>query len=216
VTARYRWRVATKPVRFAVVDPTTGLHCGGWRVWARKSDVYLSGLDLGRRIKVSLHPGSWRVAFTQEHWSTGKAPNNAPGPGRSIWEIEHLPRLDDGVQHAWFITVSPEALISKAQLKANVEILEAPPHSEVIKINIWICDRTTTKEPQFPISGSPLPLADGRRVWVGRERFPYDRSTPLPATPVRGTVVEFARPEQPGDTPGFVIRPLYLDTDSPP
>src|SRR5436190_16169794 len=99
----YRAWMPRTAVRLAVVNSQTGCHCGGWRIWAKKNDVYIAPLKMGDRLKVSLHPEIWQVAFTSEHWASGRPPNNAPGPGRSVWEVEHLPEVRDGVQHAWFI-----------------------------------------------------------------------------------------------------------------
>lgn len=61
-----RW---VSPLRFAVVDPTTGNRSATWRVWTGKKvdDVYLCESVTGGDWKVSHHnEWKWRIAMTKE------------------------------------------------------------------------------------------------------------------------------------------------------
>ncbi len=58
-----------QPLRFAVVDATTGNRSAIWRVWTGKKvdDVYLCESVTGGDWKVSHHNGwKWRIAMTKE------------------------------------------------------------------------------------------------------------------------------------------------------
>ncbi len=198
--------VSRKAVRVVVVDESTGRHSGVWRIWARKNDLYIAPTDMGDLLKVSLHDGLWRVAFTSEHWATGESPRNAPGPGRSVWEIEHLPGVVDGVQHAWFIAIPPETLLRTSDLDSRVERVDSPRDGLLVMVNVWICAPEVKARPRSPIPPSPLALADGRSVWVGQDLSVYEVAAEPPTRPAVGTMIEFVKPEAPGDTPGFIVR----------
>jgi hypothetical protein len=208
-------RVSQKAVRFAVVDQATGKHGGAWKIWAQKNDVYITPIDLGSRVKVSLHEGVWRLAYTSEHWATGEAPNNAPGPGRSIWEIEHLPDVIDGLQCAWFIAVPPETLLRTESLNPRIEQITFPSSPDfLVVINIWICAPDREGAPANSIPPSPLALADGRLVWVGCDLHPYRAPNQPPPRPIVGTAIGFSRPDRVGGTPGFNIQTVDVDWGS--
>jgi hypothetical protein len=198
-------------VRFAVVDNATGRHSGGWRVWTNKTDVYIAQVDLGDVLKVSLHDRVWRVAYTSEHWATGQLPNNAPGPGRTVWELDERPLVTDGVQHAWFIVVPPETLLRDDALGSDMVLIEGPPPDKAVNVNIWICEPGVTRRPEFAIAPSPLQLTDGRTVWVGIDLGPYDTTNAPHEKQAVGTMVDFSKPNGPGDTPGFVIRTVDVE-----
>ncbi len=212
-TEARRLRVMTRQVvRFAVVDSQTGRHSGVWRLWALKNDVYLAASPLGGVLKVSLHQGSWRVAYTAEHWVSGEVPRNAPGPDRTIWEIEEIPRIRAGVQHAWYLAYPPDTLIYDEPLKANVVRVPDAGEDSVVHINVWICEPTVTIRPQHAVGpDEPLALEDGRLVWLGRDIGRYQREDHIDKSlPVVSTMIEFGHPDERGDTPGFVMRTVSL------
>jgi hypothetical protein len=203
--------MARKAIRFAVVHPETGKHGRGWKVWVHRDDVYLAAVDLGDRLKVSLHDDLWRVAFTAEHWRSGEVPNNAPGPGRNLWQIDRLPDVVDGVQHAWFIVVPSETLIHDEPLDPRLELIIAPVDGRAVNVNLWLCNQDVTRRPQHPVDPSPLVLSDGRSLWVGVDLGECEVDPGFDAGRVEGTMVEFSHPESPGDTPGFIMRTVAVD-----
>ena len=194
-------------VRCAVVNARTKLHSGPWRFWTRKNDLYFAPSDMGGIIKASLHVGCWQVAFTDNHWRSGEQPRNAPGPGRIVWRIEHQPPFVDGVQHAWFIDIPPNSLLSNDQLKSKVKKLTTLDDVGP-RINVFICDPSVPDRPPTSLTRNPLRLDDGRLAWIAY----YPRL--VPPFPEDGMIVtrviEFVRPVEPGDTPGFRVSPASI------
>jgi hypothetical protein len=209
---RYRSGMSRKPsVRLAVVDPVTGRHGGEWRVWTHKADVYIAATDLAGTLKVSLHRGVYRVAYTEEHWSTGEQPNNAPGPGRQVMAYEPS-EIVDGVEYAWRVCFQCDALQHQEQLASDVAKIAPPDEMHVLQVDIWIVDREVESRPRLAIGPRPLPLADGRRVWVGYDTY---RALSAPGhDPLRrdhaSSMIEFLDRRGADDAPGFAVRPVDL------
>lgn len=195
-------------MRFAVIDPVTGRHSGIWRVWTHGDDAYVAAADLGGKLKVSLHPGVYRVAYTEDHWRSGRAPNNAPGPGR---QLVAYPTSDvvDGVEHAWLVAFQPDALLHTTPIRDDAVSVTAPSGDHIVQVDVWICSPDVQRRPRQPIGPSPLALADGRLVWVGHDAY-VAASEPGHDTTRRDyptAIVEFADRTRPQDAPGFVLRP---------
>jgi hypothetical protein len=198
-------------VRFVVVDPVTGRHSGVWRVWTHNRDVYIAASDLGGILKVSLHPGAYRIAYTDEHWATGDLPNNAPGPGRQIMSYQPS-KIIDGVEYAWRLAFQPNALLNCGLLSNDVADIIAPGSEHIVQVDIWICEAGVTKQPRRPIDPSPLHLADGRHVWVGYETYRAKSGTAHDVTrrDFPTAIVEFADRLTVDDAPGLVLRPAEI------
>jgi hypothetical protein len=199
-------------VRLAVVDRLTHRHSGVFRVWTRKNDTYLAPEDSSGIYKVSLHPRSYRIAFTSEHWSTGSAPNNAPGPGRLIKEYTPSALVDE-VEFAWRLAFQTDALLEDSVLDHDVLMLRPEAANAVIELGVWICGPSVHKRPYQQI-GPDLPLADGRVVKLGVQLWaadPVDGCDPSRRDHV-GSMFEFVDRETPEHAPGIVLRPLDVAT----
>lgn len=198
-------------VRFAVVDPVTGRHSGIWRIWTHGPDVYVAPEDLGGMLKVSLHPGVYRVAYTYEYWRSGQVPNNAPGPGRQL--VSYQPsKTVAGVEHAWLVAFQPDALLDITPVRNDAVRIMAPDSDHIVQVDVWICAASVQQRPRDPIDPSPLELSDGRHVWVGHDTYPAAAE----AGHVTGrrdyptAIVEFADRKRADGAPGFVLRPAEV------
>lgn len=202
--------MSKKPtVRFAVVDPVTGRHSGVWRVWVNNLDVYLAPRKDAATYKVSLHPGLYVIAYTSDHWATGEAPNNAPGPGRQV--VSYPPsEIVDGVQHAWKLGFQLEALLENHPLDDTVVQITPATPDEFAQVDVWICDPSVTARPKHPIDPSPLTLRDGREVWVGWSTWtPEDQDLAMRLRRDYPTaLLTFEDRHAPHGPPGLMLRPM--------
>jgi hypothetical protein len=204
--------VSRKPaVRFAVVDPLTERHSGVFRVWTSRSDTYIASEDLGRVLKVSIHPNAYRIAYTSEHWASGAVPNNAPGPGRLIASYEPS-ETEDGVEYAWRVVFQLDALLRDDALDDGVVRLRPDDPAVLVQIDVWLCDPSVNRRPKVPLRDDPMPLSDGRSVWVGVETYEadVDAGYPLDRRDYPGSMFEFSDRRTPTDAPGLVLRPVEL------
>lgn len=198
-------------VRFAVIDPLTQRHSGVWRVWTSRDDVYIAAEDQGGVLKVSLHPGRYRVAFTSEHWATGEEPNNAPGPGRHIISYEPSEAID-GVEHAWMLGFQLDALHHRNSLPEGI-VRISPADSEVmVQVDVWICDPEVSARPEDPLPPSPLALAGGRLVWVASKIYEAgaEDGFTIGRRDYPASFLQFSERSGAADPPGLVLRPLDI------
>jgi hypothetical protein len=154
-------------VRFAVGRPD-GPRGSVWRLWTRKSDVYISAWALTRIQKVSLHKsGLWRQAFTAEHVSAG-SPFVAPDEDRAIEKWERPPEVAPGVTKAFEIIVPSsevttpkhpraEAAFRKHFVGKEIQWIDPPPQDREVHFMVVFTAMEVT-DTSLPLSG-----------WTGRD-----------------------------------------------
>lgn len=157
---------------------------------------------------MSLHPGAYRVAYTSEHWQSGRVPNNAPGPGRQL--VAYPPStVVEGAEHAWLVAFQPAALLDTTSIRSDAAGIVAPSSDHIVQVDVWICGAGVQRQPRHPIDPSPLTLTNGRQVWVGHDAYPATikpgHDTGRRDYPT--AIVEFADRKHAQDAPGFVLRP---------
>lgn len=84
-------------LRFSFTLPVAedrNLTSGGWRIWTKGDDVYITLKEVGGIWKVSLHGDeAWRCAITQEH-AEGESPVIPSSEDRAPWTFTPPPFVD--------------------------------------------------------------------------------------------------------------------------
>jgi hypothetical protein len=154
-------------VRFAVGRPD-GPRGSVWRLWTRKSDVYISAWSLSSIQKISLHEsGKWRHAFTAEHVSKG-SPFVPTGKDRVIEKWDRPPELAPGVTRAFEIVVPTSEVTMPEHPEANEAFHKTFGNKEIV----WVDPPPAGHETRFSIvytvpevTDTTLPLSG----WPGRD-----------------------------------------------
>lgn len=198
-------------VRFAfrVVDgPGAGLCCGGWRLWTRAEDTYLTAVSLGDTWKVSLHGDVW--------WACSVTAENARRPDtvlpaghdRAMWRFTPTPFVD-GRRLAFAVGVFRHAL-RPGPPDPRETVVVVPDRWDVLTLAlIRMTEPGVGPDPGWHVLGGPLPLASGRRVWltVSHDDVPPAEPEPVPD----GVMVE---PVGPGThdvaSPGCFVKGLHV------
>jgi hypothetical protein len=150
-----------------------------WRLWTRKSDVYISAWALTSVQKISLHEsGRWRHAFTTEHVSRG-SPFVASGADRVVEKWDRPPELASGVTKAFEIIVpasevttpkhpGAEAAFRKAFSRKEISWIDSPPQGREIHFMVVFTAPEVT-DTTLPLSGWPARDSLGSRLIAYKE-----------------------------------------------
>lgn len=163
-------------IRFAVGSPEAG-RSAVWRLWVRRSDVYIAGRYLGGDLKVSLHEARehWRFAFTREHM---QRPEPLVGD-RLIDKWEQPREFAPGWTKAFVIFV-PSSEIQRPDLDLvnpdEVVWIPPPEPGNAVQFTVLLSAPGATAAPRgYPTAEGQvdstevvtvLPLENGERVWV--------------------------------------------------
>ncbi|MFJ8730340.1 hypothetical protein [Streptomyces bauhiniae] len=160
--------MAKKKIKFAFTiqhGENRGLTSGSWRVWTNKEDTYVTAVTLGDMWKVSLHGDSaWRVAVTSEHMRS-ENPIWPKTQDRAPWKFEPT-RFVDGHRLAFVIATTRGALIPGPISTDDVHIAVEDRWDVITMAQIWMTEPGVDIPSGVRLTGGPLALASGRRVWV--------------------------------------------------
>lgn len=197
-------------IRFAFTIPSgpqEGWTCGGWRVWTHNNDLYITTKDLGGMWKVSLHDEvAWRVAMTKEHANTPGVV--VPGDDRAVWKFDPPP-YEDGVQWAFAIVATRSCLRPN---HIGADELQLPASDDWVSVNVaslWITEPWVEITSDAGAVAEPLPLANGRSVWM---TFRVEHGTPIEPEPI--PVSAMIEPQIPGQhevpVPSLLVRGVHV------
>jgi len=187
--------------------PNAGLRCGGWRVWTRKEDTYITTAELGPKWKASLHGDvAWQVAITREN---AASPDRLlpVGHDRAPWKFTPPPFID-GRRLAFAIAVSRGALRPDPPVEGDEHTIIAEDRWDLVTVaQVWMTEPGAALgiEPSL----GPLALASGRQVWVAGA---WEEVEPMDPEPVPvSAMIEPMWPEKHGVTaPGYMVRGVHL------
>ena len=164
-------------IRFAVGtedNPTSFV----WRLWTSQDDAYLTFAPLPEP-KFSMHGEVWKLdAGTTRHTFRPIPCPNAQGwiqgPAVVFCHVPYDP------------TPPPEHLLTQAIKAKNVRWFELPPRWYLVEFVVFFADERVGQQELPPMDTTvegtqravgPLPLADGRRVWLRQltKPIPEDR-----------------------------------------
>jgi hypothetical protein len=201
-------------VRFAftIADgPNAGLTSGGWRIWVRHEDTYITSKSIGGIWKVSLHGDiAWRLAVTKQH-------QDSPTPvwtedDRAPWKFEPTPFVD-GVRRAFFIAAFRGSLRRLPMDPRDTHVSVADRWDEVTLVTVCMTEPNVELDAPRRIS-EPLQLRSGRRVWLHAHTEDLEGGAEPEPEPVSSMV----EPVWPGEhgvpVPGLVLRGVNVDSAS--
>lgn len=188
--------------RFGITQGSNaGLSSGGWRIWTHDESVYIAAK--GNPWKASLHADdSWRVAVTSEHVRLAREPV-IPHGRATVWEFEPT-KFDAGGRMVFAVAATRNAL-NWQQIDARETVIPvADRWDQITVLYVWMTEAAVDLHGR-PVVGGPLPLSNGRRVWVtsGVEDVDPCEPEPVPA----GQAIFPRSPDEHGvAAPGFLIR----------
>ena len=195
---------------FAITrGPNAGLGCGGWRIWTNNEDTYITATSVGGIWKASLHGDvSWRVAPTKENDESGE-PILQDGHRNAPWEFKPT-EFSGGERLAFVIAVSRNSLIRQAVDPSRETIIEvADRWDRLTALYVRMTEPAVALDPLYAVVGGPLPLINGRQVWVTTGEEVIDPYDPEPA-PV-SLMIQPVSPQNDGvSAPGFVVRGVNI------
>lgn len=114
----------------------------------------------------------------------------------------------EGVEYAWLLAFQADALLDSGD---DVVRLEASDE-QIVQIDVWICAPSVAQRPKNPVGAAPLPLTDGRRLWVGYDIFAAAHGDGYVSgrRDYQAAILEFADRAQPHVAPGLVLRPADI------
>jgi hypothetical protein len=196
-------------VRFAFTipdGPHAGLSNGGWRLWVRGEDTYLTNRAFGDVWKLSLHGDeAWQFAVTSEHVRAGAQVVPAARE-RRVWWTFAPPPMEGGGRFAFAVAV-PRGVLRPGALDAGeLHIAVEDRWDRLTVARVHMTEPGVDFTPARLVAG-PLPLASGRQVWLSARAEEAEPAVPSP--PPDGAVVEVWSPETHDvAAPGLFLRPM--------
>lgn len=195
-------------VRFAFTiseGPQAGLTNGGWRLWVKGEDTYLTNRAFGDVWKLSLHgDAAWQFAVTSEHVQAGAPVVPSAREGR-VFRTFAPPPMQDGGRFAFALAV-PRGVLRPDRLDPReLHIAVEDRWDRLTVARVHMTEPGVDFVPARLVAG-PLPLASGRQVWLSA-RAEEVRPAP-PAPPPDNAIVEVWSPETHDvAAPGLFLRP---------
>jgi hypothetical protein len=123
-------------VRFVVGDPN-GLSSNSWKIWQHNDSVYIACRDSFTHAKISIHPKSWRMAYTKESKLKMKGEDRT----WEEWNIEkeQLPNT----KIIFRLLFAKRDLVLNNELRVgekwkNLIFIEAPPDGMFTAVSIFL------------------------------------------------------------------------------
>lgn len=196
---------------FTIADgPNIGLSSGGWRLWTKGEDTYLTAKSLKDTWKVSLHADdAWRVAVPKENYNSDDPIYT--GENRALWEFQPT-AFKDGKRLAFVVGMCRHALLPMDLSPKEVHIAVNDRWDELTKAEVWMTEPGVDLQSERMIGG-PLDLTSGRRVWLVARTELLEFSAPEPQAV--GALIKPLTPESDGvPAPGFLVVGVHWD-DTP-
>jgi hypothetical protein len=177
-----------RTIRFRVEDDA-GLSSATWVVKGSKNgdDVYIGARAIMSEIKLSLHSGTWRMAYTAE---STHAKTLGPDQDRLLtrWAVTS-DDLTHGWRHALTITIPPSSLCKlppDPSPSARTAVYLAPENGWGMRFDVLLGDPDEHRSGLTVVSAGNvgrLTLRTGRAVWVVATDVPvtaeYERQVEL-------------------------------------
>ncbi|QIK65616.1 hypothetical protein G7072_04035 [Nocardioides sp. HDW12B] len=195
---RQRYRFCLRIVEGA----NAGLGAGSWRLWVHKNDVYVAAAEQADTIKASLHEsGRWRVAYTSEHMAQDKPLWRSAD--RAAWKFD-APPVVDGVQSA-FVIATVRAALTPCQVDARETVVALDDRwDRLTGVEVVITEPHIAFDSDRLVFPTPLPLTNGRLVWLTTFHQTIRATTPEPAP--AGQMVRVLTPSRDAvSCPGYLI-----------
>jgi hypothetical protein len=165
-------------VRFGFViedGPNRGLACGGWRVWTRHEDTYITAKSLNGTWKTSLHGDAvWQLAVTKEHLRAAQRPVWTE-PDRAPFKFRPT-RFVDGKRLAFVVAATRGALPPQPLDSRELRVAVEDRWDTLTSVWIWMTETGRDFHEDGLLAG-PLPLASGRNVWTTQTARPSARTS---------------------------------------
>lgn len=178
-----------------------GLCSSIWSIWERNDTVYLANRNVGKNLKISLHPqGGYRLAITSEHFrqlqQLGKAPDTRT---MTVWNRPDPPDLGAklvlSIEYPSQHFQNPEP---SGTPKKPLVIFGTTLEGAAAQLGVFISrEPKDTLEPKLAELGTPLigwDFSDGSSLTVLAREIVFDGSS-LPSSPVTVSAGKEAPPK---------------------
>lgn len=198
-------------LRFAFAllgGPNDGLRCGGWRVWTKAEDTYITDKNLGDTWKVSLHGDeAWRVAMTSEN-EASENPVLPKGHDRALWKFTPPPFVD-GQQLAFVVAVTRGALRPEPVDPNEMVVEVADSWDRITGVYLRMTEPGVALDGSHLVLGRPLPLDSGRQVWLTVYSEPIEPAEPEPV-PVSAMIEPMSPETHDVTAPGLIVKGIHI------
>lgn len=190
--------------------PNAGLACPGWRVWTHGTSTYLAQADSGDKWKLSLHgDAAWRFAQTAEDLRS-PAPSLPAGHDRAPWKFTPPP-FENGTRLAFVVAATRAAMLNQPPVRPGEIIVGVDDRwDQVTTVALHMTLPGIELQTSREIVANPLPLAEGRRLWLSASSEKSSESNE-PETSIVGSMIQPMSPEVHGVLcPGLLVKGIRL------